>query len=185
MTAEKLNRKDITAEVTGLDFDFDSIDAEEVTAEQKDGQPIEDQDNAIVDILDMLIGSSGDMLKEYGYPEPKLEIWVKWGKPNLTKALNEYMPAAATNETISSPAVCGLIGIGALALCFMPVIMQFVSNQKQQQIAEPEQERQEPEEQTGTEKPATYQEENPTTPSSTAPISEHTLSALERLERAG
>lgn len=180
MPGEKLNKKDITSEVTGLDFDFD------LNPEPGDPEPIgeqpeeEQQENAIVEIIDMMIGSSGDLLKEYGYPEPNLVIWEKWGKPNLTTALNEYMPVSS-DETIGSPAMCGFIGVGALALCFLPVIMQYVSNQ-QQQIAAPEPEPEPEGGQPGTDKPATYQEEKPTKPSSTAPISESTLSAFERLE---
>ena len=180
MQPEKLNKKDITGELTGLDFDID-LDKEPEKPEEKK-EPEEDQDNAIVEILDMMIGSSGDMLKEFGYPEPNLVIWEKWGKPNLTKALNEYMPATATDDTISSPAMCGLIGVGALALCFMPVIMQYVKNQ--QQVEAPEQEEQQPEPQAGGDQPVTYREETPIQPSSTAPISESTISALERLEKA-
>lgn len=73
----------------------------------------------------MLIGSSGDLLKEYDLPAPNLTIWEKWGKENLSKALNHYMPAGI-GENMSSPAMAGLIGIGAILICFLPMIMVFV-----------------------------------------------------------
>ena len=170
----KLNRKDITAEITGIDFEF-----------KDDGEPEEQQQeqpeelNAVVGIIDMLIGSSGDLLKEYDLPAPNLTIWEKWGKENLSKALNHYMPAGI-GENMSSPAMAGLIGIGAILICFLPVIMTFV---KRMQEPQPEQIPQQPEEEPKEkhEYVNTYEEPQPVV--STAPISNKVLKAWERVQR--
>lgn len=189
--AETINRKDITADITGLDIDFDKLSDEEPVIKDKPKEPEEEELNAFVGVLDMLIGSSGDMLKEFGYPEPNLIVWEKWGKENLSKALNAYMPETAGYE-ISSPAMAGMIGAGALVLTFLPVILKFISDQKaaaggsgeipeQAAPAAPATE-DKPQEKESVD---SYEEPAPTKPSSTAPISEHALSALERLERLG
>lgn len=178
---EKINRKDITADITGLDIDFDKIAEEEPLTEEEQEQ--QEELNAFVGVLDMLIDSSGDMLKEYGYPAPNVTVWEKWGKENLSKALNAYMPESMGCE-MSSPAMAGMIGFGALVLTFLPVIMKVISDQKAadslpEPVASPASTK-------SNDKPAeyvdTYEETKPVKPSSTAPISEHARTILERLE---
>ncbi|MDV0441587.1 hypothetical protein [Methanorbis furvi] len=173
----KLNRKDITGDLIGAapDFNFD----EEIPLLPKGEEQEQPEElNAVVGILDMLIGSSGDLLKEYDLPAPNLTIWEKWGKENLSKALNHYMPAGM-GEGISSPAMAGLIGVGAILICFLPVIMVFV---KRKQEPQPEQIPQQPEpEEEKTEFVNTY--ETPEPVHSTAPISDKMLSAWERIQR--
>ena len=173
---QKLNRKDITCEITGVeDFDFDNEPHEAPTAEE---QP--EELNAVVGVLDMLIGSSGDMLKEYDLPSPNTAIWEKWGKENLSKALNHYMPAGVGGN-MSSPAMAGLIGIGAILICFMPVIMVFIKRMQEPQPEQiPQQPEQEPEE---TEFVNAYEEPQPVV--STAPISDKVFNAARRLEQMG
>ncbi len=179
--ADTINRKDITADIAGLDIDFDKIAEEEPQTEKQQEQP--EELNAFVGVLDMLIDSSGDLLKEYGYPEPNLTVWEKWGKENLSKALNAYMPETAGYE-MSSPAMAGMIGFGALVLAFLPVIMKVISDQK----ADDSETKEIPEqgapkaEEKQKEYLDTYEEPQQVKPSSTAPISEHMRTVFERLE---
>ena len=123
MTEEE-STKDITDEF----IDFDSIQPPEEETPSYDVDAAEDGTNAYVEIIDMLIQSSGEMLKSEGYPEPNLKIWEAWGKDNLSKAFNAYLPPADGNV---SPMACGLIGTAALVLCFMPVILKYIENGKQ------------------------------------------------------
>jgi hypothetical protein len=179
--SETINRKDITAEITDLDIDFDKIADEEPVKSDKSEQP--EELNAFVGVLDMLIDSSGDMLKEYGYPAPNLTVWEKWGKENLSKALNAYMPESMGCE-ISSPAMAGMIGFGALVLTFLPVIMKVIADQKDVEkdtgrISEPEKPTPPDEKKEYVD---TYEEPQQVKPTSTAPISEHMRTVFERME---
>ena len=122
MTEE--SAKDITDEF----IDFDQIQPPEEAAPDEDDISADlDELNPYVEIIDMLIQSSGDMLKSEGYPEPNLKIWDAWGKDNLSRAFNAYLPKADGNI---SPMACGLIGTAALVLCFMPVILKYIENGK-------------------------------------------------------
>lgn len=123
MTEE--SAKDITDEF----IDFDSLQPPEEAAPDEDISADLDETNAYVEIIDMLIQSSGEMLKSEGYPEPNLKIWDAWGRDNLSKAFNAYLPPADGNV---SPMACGLIGTAALVLCFMPVILKYIENGKHQ-----------------------------------------------------
>jgi len=178
MTDEPLNRKDITAEVTGLDIDFDQI-VDEPHRPDESTEPEPEELNAFVGVLDMLIASSGDLLTEYDLPPPNLTVWEKWGKENLSRALNAYMPETAGYE-VSSPAMAGMIGVGALVLTFLPAILKVIADQKAAAEVLPEPA---PEHEPANEHIDAYEEPVPVKPSSTAPISEHALTALERLER--
>lgn len=176
------NKKDITDEI--IDFDFDKFESENGSSEDTFDSEGSYELNAYAGILDMLITSSADMLKAEGYPEPNLKIWETWGKENLSKAFDAYLPDI---EGDYHPMVCGLMGISAIALCYFPVIMKFIENQKQESIEptkqqiKPEQAHDEPEKQT-SEAPATYEEPQQVKPTSTAPISEHMRTVFERLE---
>ncbi|MDU9376304.1 hypothetical protein McpSp1_09070 [Methanocorpusculaceae archaeon Sp1] len=177
---QKLNRKDITAEITGIDLEFS--DDPELRKPDNEQEQEPEELNAVVGVLDMLIGSSGDLLKEYDLPAPNLSVWEKWGKVNLSKALNHYMPAGM-GEGISSPAMAGLIGVGAILICFLPVIMVFV---KRMQEPEPQQIPQQPEpKEEPTEYTNTYEEPEPPAVKSTAPISDKAFTAGQRLEQMG
>lgn len=174
MTDEPLNRKDITGEITGVDFDFSDGEDIPPKAEEQSDEPGEL--NAIVGMLDMLICSSGDLLKEYDLPPPNLTVWETWGKNNLSKAMNAYMPVSM--EEASSPAMAGLIGVGALLIAFSPALLQ---TYKRMQEPEP-QETKQPE---VRDRPEYDVDPAPPMVTATAPISEHALSAIQRLERLG
>ncbi|WP_067047592.1 hypothetical protein [Methanofollis ethanolicus] len=180
--AEAINRKDITPEITGLDIDFDKVLDEDTHRPDEPNEPEKEELNAFVGVLDMLIGSSGDLLKEYDLPPPNLKVWETWGKENLSRALNAYMPETAGYE-VSSPAMAGVIGAGALVLTFLPAILKVISDQRAAAEELPEPATPEHESEPAKEHADAYEEPVPTKPSSTAPISEHALSALERLER--
>jgi hypothetical protein len=126
-----LNRKDITEEITGAGIiDFDS-DMDDEADQPIDADP--EELNQIVGILDMLITSTPPMLENRGYPAPNLDIWESWGKPNLSKAFNAYLPAGAGNA-LSSPAFCGLLGLGALVFAFLPVILHFLDKKDAEKV---------------------------------------------------
>ncbi len=114
-------------DITDEFIDFDKLQPPEEETSYEDAADL-DETNPYVEILDMLIQSSGEMLKAEGYPEPNLKIWSAWGRDNLSKAFNAYLPKTDGNI---SPMACGLIGTVALVLCFMPVIMKYIENGKQ------------------------------------------------------
>ena len=117
-----------TTDITDEFIDFDQMQPPEEAAPEDDiSADFDDELNPYVEIIDMLIQSSGDMLKSEGYPEPNLKIWDAWGKNNLSRAFNAYLPKTDGNI---SPMACGLIGTAALVLCFMPVILKYIENGK-------------------------------------------------------
>lgn len=165
--AETINRKDITAEVAGLDINFDKI-VDEPHRPDEPREPEAEELNAFVGVLDMLIESFGDLLKEYDLPPPNLTVWEKWGKENLSRAMNAYMPETAGYE-VSSPAMAGIIGAGALVLTFLPAILKVIADQKA--AAETLPEPVAPECEPVNEHVDAYEEPVPVKPSSTAPLS--------------
>lgn len=151
-----LNKKDITEEITGGRFNFDDDEAEETAAGI--GEPeAEEGLNQVVGILDMMITSTPSMLVKRGYPAPNLEIWETWGKENLSKAFNAYMPAAAGN-TISSPAFCGILGLGAMILCFLPVILHFIDKRTAATESADDEKRQAPDPKPEAARPQEYED---------------------------
>lgn len=181
-SAPKIN-KNITDQITGrnnpAESEFDpfhppaSDDPAALAPQQPEG------DNAIVGVLDMLIHSSGDLLKKYDLPEGNLSVWDEWGKPNLNKAFNAYFPAV--QSTPDSPAVAGFIGVAALVLAFLPVILEVIrrntdKKEKKEKTAEPSTTVPET-------PPATYEQPEPVR--STAPISDYALSVVERINNLG
>ena len=113
-----LNKKDITAEVTGR-VSFDDLDDDNFE-EVPESKP--ETLNPVVGIMDQMILTSPGMLERYGYPSPNLTVWSDWAKPNLSKAFNEYIPENLT-KSIESPLACLIIGLGALVVPFLLVIM--------------------------------------------------------------
>lgn len=182
---EPLDKKDITAEITGQVFNLDEMEEE---PEEAPTEEVEEEGlNPIVGIMDMLICSSPKILQKYGYPSPDLDIWEDWGKENLSKAFNEYMPDTAS-ETVSSPLFCGIMGTGALVFAFLPVILHFIDKQgeeKKKALEEVKRAEMKP-----AEEPTTYEDtyETPVPPSgiiSTAPVSMGTMTALEKFRSQG
>lgn len=183
---EPLDKKDITAEITGQVFDLDSME-EEPEEETPIEEAEEDGLNPVVGILDMLICSSPKILQKYGYPSPDLEIWEDWGKENLSKAFNEYMPDSA-GTAVSSPLFCGVMGAGALVFAFLPVILHFIDKQGEEKKKALEEAKRA--EVKAAEEPIVYENtyETPAPPSgiiSTAPVSMGTMTALEKFKASG
>lgn len=140
------NRKDITDLLIGDNVnDFDADDANE-NANSSVGNEVPEEPSEphpITGIIDMLISSSLEPLEKHGYPKPNVSIWEEWGKPNLSKALYRYMPMdSQAGSAINSPAFAGLIGIGALAVAFLPVIMKFIEKKKEDEAIKAEEEKQ-------------------------------------------
>lgn len=128
---EPLNRKDITAEITGRLYDLDD---EEEGAEQfappQETAPTEP--HPFIGIMDMLISTSKEPLAKAGYPAPNTAIWDEWGKPNLSKAFYQYLPIeSGAGAAMNSPAFAGVIGFGALVIAFLPVIIHHISKSKE------------------------------------------------------
>ena len=136
---EPLNRKDITAEITGKGWDFDEEEtAPEIAPEETPTTPSEP--HPFVGIMDMLISTSQEPLAKAGYPAPNLSVWETWGKPNLSKAFYQYLPMeSAAGAAINSPAFAGVIGLGALVIAFLPVIMYHVKKKDEEKKAKREQ----------------------------------------------
>lgn len=148
---EPLRRKDITAKLMGIPedesgcLDLDAFCEEKEEAAAADAQPTPDtgeQQNAITDIIDILLDLSSDFLPTIGYPAPNRAIWEQRGKRSMNRALNAYFPPTATTAGISSPAVALAVGIIALGFCMYPVIMHLIKSRKEaaaeEQPPEPE-----------------------------------------------
>ena len=128
----KLNKKDITSEIMGDPFFDLNVDcaAPDLEAQR---QPLEEEENPIVDVIDVGLDFAEDFLKEAGYPGPKRKIWEDHGKKAMSKALNAYCPpGSAVGGVIDTPLVALLIGVGALILCFYPVISHFLKMKDEQ-----------------------------------------------------
>lgn len=170
-----LNKKDITAEIIGAPyFDLDGDDDHLIGPSAQEPKP-EDVDNPLVDIIDVGLDFAEDFLKDAGYPAPKRKIWEDHGKKAMSKALNAYCPpGSAMGGIIDTPLVALLIGIGALLLCFYPVIAQIMKTKNAAgEIAEsgdPDRVEQQPK----FEKPQTEI-------SSTAPINRDDMRPIDRL----
>lgn len=129
-----LNRKDITAEITGTLHNFDEEEEPEELPQGEQTQAVTPSEpHPFIGIMDMLISTSQEPLRKRGYPAPNLEIWEEWGKPNLSKAFYQYMPIeSGAGAAMNSPAFAGLLGFGALVLAFMPVILCYIDKKKKE-----------------------------------------------------
>lgn len=173
---EPLNKKNITGEIIGYDLDamLDDIPPEmDGSFPEADGEAARDDDsiNAIIDLVEIGLDMSEDILREMGYPAdglPNRKIWERHGKHALNRALNVYFPPGSTaGGMIDSPAVSLVIGLGALALCMYPVIAHTLKQKELDKAKKEEQKAQPP-------------EEIPE-PVSTAPVSNKPLSVPEQL----
>lgn len=177
-----LNRKDITEEITGR-VNFDDLDDETFVDPETGGsggdEPKEETLNPLIGIMDQMIVTSPKMLEKRGYPSLNLEIWDDWAKPNLSKALNAYMPESMTSK-LESPLACLFIGVGALIMCFIPVILHFMDMKQEKEkkkLTEPE-----PDPEHKETEPEQERYEKPQTRiSETAPISRDDVTPLERM----
>lgn len=140
---EPLNTKDITHLISGDTFDFDEEgelqlpETPENTGMEGVGENIPETLHPLVGIMDMVISSTAGPLRRRGYPQPDLEIWEEWGKPNLSKAFHQYMPTTSgAGAAVNSPLFAGLLGVGALVLAFLPVILHYMEKKKEEENAE-------------------------------------------------
>ena len=176
----KLNRKDITEEITGIDLELREEDTQKPGEEQQEP----DELNPLVDVVDCGLDFAEEFLQDAGYPPLKRKVWEDHGKKALSKAINAYCPPGSPlGGTMDTPLVALLIGIGALLLCFWPVI-QRVLQDREKPATTPAAEEQQPE--PGEEKNEfvnTYEEPKPPAVKSTAPISDKALAAWERVQR--
>lgn len=173
----KLNRKDITAEICGIDLEL----GEEPELPDEEPQQEPDELNPLVDVVDCGLDFAEDLLTDAGYPPLKRKVWEEHGKKALSRAINAYCPPGSPlGGTMDTPLVALLIGAGAILICFWPVIQKVIKDRespKPEQIPEPE-----PEEEK-TEFVNTYEEPKPPAVKSTAPISDKTLAAWQRIQR--
>ena len=178
MDEAPLNKKNITGEIIGYDLD-EMLDDElppELAADAAPdaaGTPAPEDNgtNAIIDLVEIGLDMSEDILREMGYPAdgmPNRKIWERHGKNALNRALNVYFPPGSTaGGMIDSPLVSLVIGLGALALCMYPVVSHTL---KQKEI-----------EKAKAEEPKLPPQEETPEPASTTPISNKPLSIPEQL----
>lgn len=189
-----INRKNITGEVTGnADFNFDDVIPEKsplAPGSLINAEPQEEELNPLVDLVDVGLDFAEETLQDMGYPALKRKAWDEHGKKALSKAINTYAPPGSSlGGTIDTPIFALLVGLGALMFCFLPVFQKFMKDravieEKRQARIEAETEQQEQDNITG-ELQGVYETPIPSVPSSTAPISESMLSAMQRVERLG
>ncbi|MDP2816118.1 MAG: hypothetical protein Q8O19_05505, partial [Rectinemataceae bacterium] len=98
------------------------------------------EDHPGIALLDIAIEESVRYCEKEGYPAPNLSLWHNFSRGFLNKSLWHYFPSGAEPE---SPAICALIGIAGLAVCYTPVIIAFYEkkqkegkNAEQKKIAE-------------------------------------------------
>lgn len=82
----------------------------------------EQGDHPGIALLDIAIQESVHFCEKEGYPSPNLTLWHNFSRGFLNKSLWHYFPSGAEPE---SPAICALIGIAGLAVCYTPVIIAF------------------------------------------------------------
>lgn len=171
-----LNKKNITAEITGvIDLDEQLGMMDDYEEEPAPEEELPDE-NPLVDLVDAGLDIADDLLRDAGLPTTKRDAWNRSGRRALAKALNYYAPpTSAVGGAINTPAIALVIGLGCLALCFSPHIMAFIKSRSEDKISEravhlP------------TDTAPEVQYEVPETGiSATAPISNYELTPLERM----
>ena len=174
-----LNKKNITAEITGiidLDEKLDSM-SEEPT---ENLDPVDElpEENPIVDLVDAGLDIADDLLREAGMPTTKWDAWNRSGRRALAKALNYYTPpTSAIGGAVNTPLIALVIGLSCLAMCFSPHIISIIKSRGESRAADAGQLQQQPVE----EQPTVQYEVPQTTVSATAPISNYELKPIERM----
>ena len=135
---QPLNRKDVTAEILGIEepedeetFDLNKLSAQNPgpASAPPQAQPAPESDNPLIDFID--IGIADEVLKENGYPELKRKYWEEHGKRAMNKALNAYLPAdSGAGAALDSPMVALFIGLGCLGLCLTPAVAHYMKQRK-------------------------------------------------------
>lgn len=122
-------KKDITENVLTID-DISPLIDPKATIQNKSAKgtetpPVpaaEQGDHPGIALLDIAIEESVRYCEKEGFPPPNLSIWQNFSRGFLNKSLWHYFPSGAEPE---SPAICALIGIAGLAVCYTPVIIAF------------------------------------------------------------
>lgn len=84
--------------------------------------PAEQGDHPGIALLDIAIEESVRYCEKEHFPPPNLSLWQNFSRGFLNKSLWHYFPTGAEPD---SPAICALIGIAGLAVCYTPVIIAF------------------------------------------------------------
>ena len=96
--------------------------------------PAEQGDHPGIALLDIAIEESVRYCEKEHFPPPNLSLWHNFSRGFLNKSLWHYFPTGAEPD---SPAICALIGIAGLAVCYTPVIIAFYeAKQKEGKAAE-------------------------------------------------
>lgn len=141
MTADDFP-KDITeATITGIDVQAPTSDPGQRPPTPTTGAPgisipapaPTEQDHAGIALLDIAIAESVKYCEKEGYPAPNTALWDGFSRGFLNKALWHYFPSGTAPE---SPAVCALIGVAGLAVCYTPVILAFYEKKQKEAEAE-------------------------------------------------
>lgn len=90
-------------------------------------------DHPGIALLDIAIEESVRYCEREHMPPPNLSLWHNFSRGFLNKSLWHYFPSGAEPE---SPAICALIGVAGLAVCYTPVIMAWYQKKKEELAAE-------------------------------------------------
>ncbi len=127
--------KDITADIeisTDDIIDEDGIPNESMSESVPDSVPdsadlFPDEDHPGLALLDIAIDESVRYCKKENLPAPNLALWENFSRSMLNRALWHYFPSG---DAPDSPALCLIIGVGGLSLCYAPVIMSYYEKAK-------------------------------------------------------
>jgi len=90
-------------------------------------------DHPGIALLDIAIEESVRYCEREHMPPPNLALWQNFSRGFLNKSLWHYFPSGVEPE---SPAICALIGVAGLAVCYVPVIIAFYQKKKDEQAVE-------------------------------------------------
>lgn len=125
-------QKDITENVITIDPAPTPGEKAPSLAKDTDKLPVpaaEQGDHPGIALLDIAIEESVRYCEKEGYPAPNLSIWQNFSRGFLNRSLWHYFPSGAEPE---SPAICALIGIAGLAVCYTPVIIAFYEKKQKE-----------------------------------------------------
>jgi hypothetical protein len=95
----------------------------------------EQGDHPGIALLDIAIEESVRYCEKEHFPPPNLSLWQNFSRGFLNKSLWHYFPTGAEPD---SPAICALIGIAGLAVCYTPVIIAFYEAKQKETIEKKE-----------------------------------------------
>lgn len=87
------------------------------------------EDHPGIALLDIAIEESVRYCEKEGFPAPNLTLWHNFSRGFLNKSLWHYFPSGTEPE---SPAICALIGVAGLAVCYTPVIIAFYEKKQKE-----------------------------------------------------